>query len=183
MNISKTLQWIGAFALICAGSVVAYLFGYKNDDFTSGISYFFIFFGWVAVFIIVDSYINIYSNTIAKGEPGWFAQRIRKLFASVVMVALIFGNLFGAHRLGNERRKNILNNGPTKITIAVVSSVEIHRGRSSDFYYAVFEYEVAGHLVWHRWAEDNGDFTPGQRFKIKYSIEYPDMFRLIERLP
>ena len=183
MNISRTLQWTGAFLAIGTGSVLAYLFGYKNDDVTSTVSYFLVFSGWVAVFIIIDRYVNIFSNTIRKGEPGWFAQRLGKMFATIVMVALILGNAFGVYRLGNERRVNILNTGPTKTTTAVVSSIEVHRGRSSDYYYAVFEYQASGHIIWHRRGEDNGDFVQGQRFKIQYSVEYPDMFRIIERLP
>jgi len=183
MNIRKTLQWIGAFLAICTGSVLNYLLDYKNDDVTSLTSYLLIFFGWMAVLIIADSYINIYSNTISKGEPGWFAQRLRKMFAIVITLALIFGNVFGVQQLGNERRANILNNGPTQTTVAVVSSIERHRGRSGDYYYAVFQYQANGHTIWHKRDEDNGDFTPGQRFKIQYSVEYPDMFRLIEKLP
>jgi len=34
----------------------------------------------------------------------------------------------------------------------------------------------------YSWSENEGDFIEGQKYEIKYAVEYPQMFKIIREL-
>ena len=48
---------------------------------------------------------------------------------------------------------------------------------------AVFQFTANGKLITQPWYEKNeDDFKAGERYMVKYSVEYPEMFMIIGKL-
>jgi hypothetical protein len=181
MNFDKINLWILGVLMIFGGSCLIYYYGYKNYPFIDYPSYLLIFIGWVVLFMKATK------NTIIDGKKILFTedkvkclqQFVARFFAYAIMVGLLAGNCFYFSELGNERKRDILKNGPTNTTIALVSEIDVRRGKTYDHYYALFKYTVNNKTIEHSWSEKEGDFFEGQKYEIKYSVEHPDMFSII----
>lgn len=186
MNINKINPWIGGIFLVVAGSVLVYFETYRNNQIIDIISYLLIFFGWMVLFIKSTKGTSVNTGKIffKDDKAGWFKQRVSNLIYYMVLMAALFGNIYYISNIAYARKREILANGPTKTAVAVVGYIDIRHGRNSNSYYAVFEYTVDGKIITHPWYEKNeNDFFAGDKYKIKYSVEYPEMFVLKEKLP
>jgi len=107
-------------------------------------------------------------------------QGAAKLFAYIILVTIIGCNIYYMMHLADNRRTEILKNGPTKITIAEINNIETTQGKSGTHYHAIFLYKTAdGQLIRYSWSESEGDFIEGQKYEIKYAVDYPQMFFII----
>jgi hypothetical protein len=186
MNIPKINPWLGSIALIFAGSILIYFEAYRNSEFIEGIAYLMILLGWVFLFqqATKGTAVNAKKVLFKHDRAGWFRQRSIILAAYTALVALLIGNVYYFNQLGDDRKSNILENRPTKQTVAVITGIQERRSRHRSTYYAIFQYQVAGKVIDHPWYEHNeGDFVAGQRFTIQYSVEYPEMFKIVGTLP
>jgi hypothetical protein len=72
-----------------------------------------------------------------------------------------------------------LKTQPTDTTTATIAGIQVRHGRNSTSYYAIFEYTVGGKLIDHPRYEDKGDFSTGDKYEIRYSVKYPEMFKIV----
>jgi hypothetical protein len=186
MNINNISPRIAGATLVFAGSMLMYFEGYKNNEIISALAYLTVFSGWIVLFIQVIKGTPLeYKNkndTLSNPEP--FKQRATRLLASLVLVGVMVGNIYFALHLGRIRKTNILDKQPAQTTIAEVTGIQVVHGRSSTTFYAIFQYTAGNKPIRHRWAENGeGEFLVGQKFEIKYSVEYPEMFKILNSVP
>jgi len=185
MNSIKINIWVVGLCLLFAGGTVTYLESYKNNQVIDIISYLLMFFGWGCLFTKATNgtIIDAPKVPFKEDKAGFFKQRISIFFAYTISIGALLGLMFWLNDLGINRKHDILQNQPTYTTIAVVDHINERRGRSSTSYYAVFQYMVKGKLISHSWYEKSEfDFLVGQRFEIRYSVEHPDMFVILNQL-
>lgn len=178
--------WIIGLCLIVAGGTLIYLESYKNNDFIDAIGYLFMLGGWICLFIktIKGTIVDAPKISFKADRTGFFKQGISSFFAYILLAGVIFGTMFWSYKMGIKRKNAILRDQPTNTTVAVVDHLEVRHGRSSTTFYAIFQYTVKGKMFSHPWHEQNeGDFLVGEKFQIKYSVDYPDMFMLLKKLP
>jgi hypothetical protein len=147
--------------------------------------YMMIFFGWIVLFIRITKGTAINAKKILFGDDkaGWFVQGVSRFFYYIVVIALIFGNAYIIYNMAHDRKRKILADGPTKTAVAEITGIEVRKGRSSTSYYAVFEFRVNGKLISHPWYEQNeSDFLVGEKYIVKYSVDYPEMFVITSKL-
>jgi hypothetical protein len=186
MNTSKINFWVIAIIMIFAGSLLIYLEDYRNSQLLVAIIYLLMFFGWITFFIQLTKGTIIDAKKIPFKEDRIksLQQGVAKFFAYIVLIAIVFGNIFYVSHLARGRKKDLLLNAPTQTAIAEINDIEVTHGRSGTYYHAIFLFKTtAGKPVRYSWSEDRGDFTEGQRYEIKYVVEYPEMFKIIRMLP
>jgi hypothetical protein len=184
MDISKINPWLGGVLMLIAGSVSLYYESYKNSELINGVSYLLILLGAVLIFgqLIKGSLVDAERVPYGDNKSLWFQQAISKLLAYGILAAVVFGDGYYLMKLSGARRDNILANGHSKITIADVNAIVVSHSKSNTYYCDIFRYVVDGKVVIHRWYEHQGDFTAGEQYQIKYSVEYPEMFKLVKRV-
>jgi hypothetical protein len=185
MDIRKISPWIGGILSIVSGSLLVYFETYRNNQTIDIIAYGLIFFGWIALFIKATKGTSIDAKKIffKDDQAGWFQQRASNLIYYFLFFAVLIGNIYYITTMAHERKQQILANGPTKTTVAEVGYIDIRHGRNTTSYYAVFQYTVDGKIITHPWHEENeNDFSAGDKYVIKYSVEYPEMFVLQQKI-
>ncbi len=186
MDLSKINPWIPGLVLAFAGSLLIYFESYRNSEVIDVISYLLILFGWTTVFIEVTKNTSVHAKKIFFKDDGagWFKQRASNFIYYTVLIGVVFGNIYYTNDIAHDRKHEILANGPTKTAIAEVAYIDVRKSRHSTSYYAVFEFTVDGKLISHPWYEDSeADFLVGDKYMIKYSVEYPEMFMITEKVP
>ena len=186
MDINKINPWIAGITLVFAGSLVIYFETYRNSQIIDTLAYLTLFGGWIVLFIKATKGTSVDAEKVLfkDDKGGWFKQRASNLVYYIIILGLIFGNGYYATIMAHNRKRDILADKPTKTTIATIDHIEVRKGRSSTSYYAVFQYTVNGKLVNHPWYEQNeSDFLVGDKYTIQYSVQYPEMFMITEKLP
>jgi hypothetical protein len=186
MNMDKINFWALGLCLLFAGGAITYLYSYKHSEVIDIISYLFFLGGWGCLFMKATkgTIVDAPKISFKIDKAGFFRQRIISFFAYTISVGAMLGLMFWLNDMGIKRKSNILQSGATDTTVAVVDHIAVRHGRNSTSYYAVFKYTVNGNLISHPWYEPaESDFLVGERFEIKYSVDHPDMFMLLEKLP
>jgi hypothetical protein len=176
---------VAGITLIFAGSLLIYFETYKNNQLIDAAGYLLGFFGWMVLFIRITKGTSIDADKIMfkDDKAGWFVQRISNLFYYLVLIAIIFANGYFIIKMSHARKREILADQPTKTAIAIIDHIEVRKGRSSTSYYAVFQYAINGEILSHPGYEENeADFLVGDKYMIKYSVEYPEMFKIIAKV-
>ena len=171
--------------MLFAGSLLLYLESYKKILFISSIGFILIVFGWGTIFmqIIEGTILDAKKIPFNQNRVKSLRQVVAKFFAYPIFVAIMCGNVFYILHLADNRRDEILQNGVTKITVAEVSGIETNHSRSGTHYYAIFVYKTEdGQSIRYSWSENEGDFVSGEKYEIKYAVEYPEMFKIIREV-
>jgi hypothetical protein len=185
LNTSKINLWVVGITMVFAGSLLVYLEDYRNSQLIFIVIYLLLFLGWVILFMQLTKGTIIDANKIPfkENKIKSLQQGTAKFFAYTVLVAIIFADFLYMSHLANERKQQILQNDPTKTAIAEINDIETSHGRSGTHYYAIFLYKtVDGQLIRHSRSESEGDFIEGQKYEIKYAVEYPEMFRIMRQV-
>jgi hypothetical protein len=185
MNLIKINLWVVGLCLVFAGGTTIYLESYKNNQTIDIAGYLLMFAGWVFLFMKATEGTIIDAPKIPFDEDnaGFFKQRISMFFAYATCAGAVLGSLLWLRDLGFKRLDDILQNRPTNTVVAIVDHIDERSGRSSTSYYAVFQYTVNGKLISHsRYEKREYDFLVGQRFEIRYSVEHPEMFVILNQL-
>jgi hypothetical protein len=186
MNTDKINFWALGITMVFAGSLLIYFEGYRNSDYIFVVLYLLIFFGWTILFmqLIKGTIVDAKKIPFNQDRLKSVQQAVTKFFAYIILVAIIGCDIFYMMHLANNRTNEILQNDPTKTTVAEINSIETTHGRSGTHYYAIFLYKTAdGQPVRYSWGENRGDFLEGQKYEIRYSVEYPEMFKIIRQMP
>ncbi len=112
-------------------------------------------------------------NLILKG-----VSKYKSLF--VVLFVVIFISVAGLiNYLAKERVDHILYDGPTKHAIATVVNVDMRSTRSGKQAWSIIKYNATGTTIEQSFADTSGDPGVGKKYLIEYSLQYPDMFRIL----
>ena len=185
MNLSKTSGCIASALLVIISSLIYYLVGYRENEIINGAAIAGMFWGWVILFYYTTANTSIQAKRppFSDNKLNWLRHILLKLFGYAMVLGLIVGNFFYVSDLADTRVNHILDTQPTRSTTAFVNRIERRRSKNSSRYYAIFQYTINNKLIEHPRYEHDGDFTPGDRYVIKYAVEYPKMFKIISKLP
>lgn len=168
-------------AILCvvSGTLRYYYDGYKGNDWILSISIAFAGLGWVILFLLFGwEQINSKNIIYKKNKQAWFKQKLGRAKIFIVGTVLVGGYLILIDKAASYRVNNILSNEPTKTTMALVIDIQMRQSRGSSYYVAIIEY-VADDIKFQKAVNENlGLYKPGEKYTLKYSVEYPEMFRI-----
>ncbi|AMR31245.1 hypothetical protein A0256_07285 [Mucilaginibacter sp. PAMC 26640] len=157
-----------AFISYLIGCVLWYFISYKNAEIIQIA---------IVAFILASAVLFISEfksrNVISKNVNGY-----KTVF--VVIFLIVFITVFGViDNLAKVRVDNILSNGPIKSTTATVVKVDMRSTRSGKQAWSIINYKTAGTIIEQSFA-DTSDPQTGKKYLIEYSVQYPDMFRVLK---
>ncbi len=179
--------------LIGAGSAVQYLFGYKSSFIIEGASVLSIVLGWLFLFVIAIILLLGEKSSETEKRPaqpqkpvsvlrrlGTIALRIGYAAGFLLLIGFMVGNLIYVEDLRNERIARILATPRTAYAVATVTARRKNRSRSGSSWSALITYQGGTEQINQAIRDDNWRYSPGQQLKVKYAIDHPDMFAVIE---
>jgi hypothetical protein len=158
-----------AFTTYLVGCILWYFFWYKNGQIIH-----------IAIIALVVGSIGVFiseyktRNVILKSESN------NKTIFIVLFIVMFMGVFGSVNDFAKKRVDNILNNGPTKQAIATVVDVDIRSTRSGKQAWSIINYDVTGTTFEQSFA-DTSNPRIGDKYLIKYSLQYPDMFRKLRK--
>ena len=168
---------------VLTGSILVYFQGYKESSLFNLLCYGFILLGWATfVFSIVAEYIFDNNVKYKVNKSKWLSQIVIRTAIFIAFVGLSFGNSLLVDNLADYRISEILNNEPTKITNAKVTNLESRNSRGGPLPYAIIQYSTDNGIIVHSLFNKHYQFSVGQVFEIKYSVDYPEMYVIIRRI-
>jgi len=99
-----------------------------------------------------------------------------------MLIFLLNGFIFMISSAEKNRVESILDNEPTKETIATVVAIDLRSTRGGKQPWLVINYKVNNEIIEQSFAEFNRDRRTGRKYLIQYSLEYPDMFRILKEI-
>jgi hypothetical protein len=175
----KLIRGLGIL-LILTGSTWYYVEGHKDSGLTIGLSYFFVFFGWVLVSLSVLGRTLLKDEKLAFGRNKlkWIKTKGTQAVIYLVIGGLTVANMIIVSKLIDNRVRNILANDATSFTTGTITEIESRNTRGGPKDYAIIHYLVDGKVVQQAIFNYNGQYFAGQKFEVKYSVGHPEMFQL-----
>ncbi len=169
------LFWAG-IACIIGGSASWYFFIYKNSDELTVSCFVLVFLGWIGIFE------GIFPGVYTGGdlhEITWIPQRIAGAAGFLFMAFFAYANINCVEWLEKVRENYILTQEPIKTAEAFVTEVGARSrdGRSGRLY-VYFTYVANGDTINQKRPDDGTPFEAGRYYTVKYSVAFPQMFRL-----
>ena len=84
--------------------------------------------------------------------------------------------------LAKGRVDHILHDESTKQAIATVINVDMRSTRSGKQAWAIINYNATGTTIEQSFADTSVNPRIGDKYLIEYSLQYPDMFRIIRTI-
>ena len=169
---------------ILNGSTWYYLEGHKDNGLTIGLSYLFVFLGWILVSLSVVGHTLLKDEklTFGKNKLKWIKTKGTRAVIYLVIGGLTVANMIIVSKLIDNRVRNILANDPTSLTTGTITEIESRNTRGGPKDYAIIQYSAAGKEVQQAFFNYNGQYFVGQKFEVMYSIDNPEMFQLKKEL-
>ena len=169
---------------IVAGFSLNYFLGYKNSDLLGVISYFTFFFGWIAlIFSILGKYYSFSKSKFKANKSLWLKQT--SLNTGIIFLAVIglFTSIIITGNITEKRIQKILYTEPNDETIAKVVNIESRYSRGGWKSWAIFSYKTAKNETYQK-AIFNYDnrYKKGDKYYILYSIKYPEIIELEDKI-
>ena len=101
---------------------------------------------------------------------------IYSIFGIVLVGTMEFTSTFGS-----ERAAKILEMGPTENTIAIVTKIDSRNSRGGSQLWAILSYHTKTANITQAVYNYTGKYSVGQKYLVRYSIDNPEMFQIIER--
>lgn len=178
--------WLAALLLIAVGSLVDYLFGYKDSFWLECTYILLVVVGWLLLlFAAIASLSGDSTPGVQRPAPVSFPGRlwrvVRRLsYAAgfLVWLALMIGSLAVLEQWRNQRVAAILAAGPTATTVATVTQLRERSSRSGTMRSTLLAYQAGAVLV-HQALPGIAQYTVGQQLRVKYAVAHPDMFIVV----
>ena len=166
--------------LILLGSTWYYLQGHKDNGLIIGLSYLFVFLGWILATLPVVGHFILKEEKVAfsKNKFKWIKTKGTSAIIYLAISGLAITNMILVGNLIDNRIRNILTNDPTNLTTGTITELESRNARGGSKEYAIIQYSADGKEVQQAVFNYNGQYFVGQKFEIKYSIDNPEMFQL-----
>jgi NADH:ubiquinone oxidoreductase subunit 5 (subunit L)/multisubunit Na+/H+ antiporter MnhA subunit len=181
-KVSKKVKVIAAIIFILTGYLLCYFESYKNLSSLNTLAGIFIVIGWIIILVTFfkDFFPKNKKDISDNTQANQSKPKVTWLVSRLIFFTLNIGNIIFANYLSDLRVNIILNNEPSQVAIAtVVGFEEKYISKSGGITYAVIIYRTEDKLI-HQYINDSKEqYQIGQKIKIKYSVEYPDMFAVI----
>jgi len=162
-------QTLMAIACIIAGSFIYYRWGYKDNVLIKGGALFLSAGGWLSMSTDVK-------KAYVQDKNDWY----HKISINLAFGVLILMNLLVCVVVEDNRVNNILKNGKTKTTIAIVTELEDHRTKGGIQHYAIINYAAGNDNISEHISNSDRKHVVGERLEVKYAVDYPDMFEVMD---
>ncbi|MBC7398435.1 MAG: hypothetical protein H7289_00715 [Mucilaginibacter sp.] len=178
MRLGKYFWLIGPLIILMASLLLYYQY-YRDNTWLFFLCLIFSFLGWVIIYWFPIKNSLPYKKTLAKiRSVTWLGQI--DLFIIACLCALTVSVVID---LAKSRETDLLKNAQTINTVAEITGIEQSHYRSGTNYYAIFQYTTGTKTIKRRLNNADHQYLWGQRYEIKYVIEYPEMFKVIKLLP
>ena len=182
MTIKNKFILIG-LSCILTGSVWFYFQGHKDSGLINNLSYILTFIGWlILLFTIAGQFLLKNKIEYNRNKSKWFSQTIIKTAIYIAFAGLVLGNILFVDNLENERVSAILSNEPTKSTTATVTEIESRNSRGGPKSFAIIKYSTDKGTFEQSFFNYDNQYSVGQIYELKYSVDYPEMCTIIRRL-
>lgn len=182
MTLKKKFILIG-LTCILTGSVWFYFQGHKDIGLVNYLSYILTFIGWLIILFSVAGQFLLKNKTKYKtNKSKWFSQSFVKTGVYIAFAGLVLGNIIFINNLEDNRVSSILNNEPTKITIANVTEIENRNSRGGPKSYAIIKYTTDNGTIEQLFFNYNNQYSVGQTYELKYSVDYPEMCTIVRQV-
>ena len=177
---SKLKISILSIVIIITGYLLYFFEGYKDTEVLRFVSFGLIFIGSAIIFtkffgdFAFDYKVLKNRNSI---YPIWII-KLSRLFLNVAFLGIVLGQIFLIIDLNDKRVAFVLQNGVTDITMATVTSIENRHNKYGNHYYAIISYQTKDKTINQAIEEIAREYSVGKVLRIKYSIEYPEMFKV-----
>lgn len=166
--------------IIVGMSLVYYYYEYKDHRISLlfGVA---LFVGWCGIFFnIAGHYLTAPKILWKNNKAGMLKQALGRLAVYAAIVGLIFGSAYLVITAEENREKDIMTNQPTAFTTALVTDIVKTHTRNT-YYHARLQYTVNGKVIFQETPDNSGYLKAGETYKLKYSVNYPEMFVIYGR--
>jgi len=108
-------------------------------------------------------------------------QTLIRVIGLIITVGLIIVTNLKIVAAEANREKDIMASQPTAFTTAMVTGITTTHNKGSTYYYAQFKYTANSKVILQETPDDNGYLVAGKTYKLKYSVQYPEMFVIYGR--
>ena len=169
---------LAGLLLIGGGALVKYLVGYKDSLWIDWGYMLSVIFGWLALLAVIFSWLP--DNTLATGSPPTRLLRVAKRLAVAVgflaWLVLLVASFVVLDMYSQARINHILATRPTAYATATITAIRLRSSKSGTRRAALISYPAGPRQVAQAIADQGGYYQPGQRLRVKYVLEHPDMF-------
>jgi hypothetical protein len=117
-----------------------------------------------------------------KKSSGWQKRRIMQAAVYSIFAVSVVLLLAGMRELGNRRSAYLLEHRPVGETIARIIQSEGETGRHLFKPHLVITYTIDSSHYTLRLNNDKIHYKAGQQYRILYSIDQPDIFRILNEV-
>jgi hypothetical protein len=137
--------------------------------------------------IIYFNYLGKYALSNLPKKDKWDKRKVRtkKVISTLFYITLgvtVVTNIFLMNELGYYRVNQILRYKPTQIATAQVRQFEERYSKGGSKHYVTITYQISDRVITRSVYDYKREYSIGQKLRISYSVEYPEMFRVIRAL-
>ncbi len=169
--------------LILLGSFWLFYHGYKENGFIIYTSYILILIGWFGLLASIFGDILLKKRIKFKNHKiAWLKNSLKELLIYSLFALCFVANFVLIEKLADNRINRILLNDPTELTVATVLKIEYRYSRGGQKPWAVIRYSTEDKVILQAVFNYNLTYKVGQKYFIKYSVEYPSMFSILQKM-
>ena len=182
MTLRKKGILLGILCLLI-GSLWYYFQGYKENGFINFASLGLLYVGWGILLLSIfgNRLINRKEIEFKHDKLHWLKDNLTKGVIYLSFGICMVGTIVLTDKFSSYRTKSILETEPTGTTIATVIKIETRHSRAGSELWAIIEYQTKAKTVEQSVFDYKEMYSVGQKYVVRYSIEYPEMFELIKR--
>lgn len=153
-----------------AGCLLCYFTWYKNG----------LLLHYLIIILIIGSYGAVIS--IFKENSSAFSIIRYKTLTILLLISLFTGVAGWVFSLEKRRVNSILENDATKQAVANVITIDLRSTRTGKQAWSIINYTVNNQIIEQSFADTSKNLTVGKKYLVAYSVEHPDMFRILKEL-
>lgn len=182
MTIRTKITLSGLFCLIIGG-LLFYYEGYKDNSFISYASIGLIYLGWIGFIGSLFGKILLAENRIRFSNQRllWLKGKTITVFIYALFAIGIVGTMELTSKYGARRVDKILSTEPTETSIGTIVKIDTRNTRGAPKLWAIIEYQTNTKRVTQAVYNYKDIYSVGQRYLVRYSIDNPEMFEIIQR--
>ncbi|MBN8838570.1 MAG: hypothetical protein J0I09_15020 [Sphingobacteriia bacterium] len=174
--------FLGLFCLLFGG-LLFYFQGYKDNSYIKYLSLGLVYLGWIiflgslfGTILLTDKKIRFVNHKFL-----WFKDKTIKLLIYASFGIGIVGTMEFTSKFGTNRVNQILQTEPTENAIGTIIKIDSRNTRGGPKLWAIIEYQTKKVKVTQAVYDYNEKYSVGQKYLLRYSINNPQMFKIVER--
>lgn len=169
---------------ILVGFLLTFFLGFKDNDLFGIFSYFAFFFGWIILtFSIFGKYYSFDKPRFKFNKTLWINKTLKNSGIIIFAVIGVFISIIITGNITEKRNEKILFTEPNNETIAEVINLESRYTRGGWKIWAIFRYKTPANETYQKGIFNyNNKFKKGEKYYILYSVKYPEIIELEDKV-